>query len=308
MSEAHDFRVRWGMVIDIDKCTGCGVCVSACQKENNIPPGQDPADRMRSLNWLFIYDLSKAPGGKPEAAFLPRPCMQCGKPSCVSVCPVIATDKNEEGGIVSQIYPRCFGCRYCMASCPYHARVFNWYDPKWTPEAKKLITPNTSCRPRGVVEKCSFCHHRFMYAKDKARVAGEDPARLAEDAYIPACVEACPTGALHFGDLNNPEHKVSKLKHDPNAFRLLERLGTDPQVYYISTREWVRRLGDNYLDGEALNAPTHRYGAVGHGGGHAAAAGAAGHGSEAKAEGHAAPAAPAQPAASEAGQTGQAKE
>jgi len=251
MAAAQDFRIRWGMVIDVDKCTGCGACVVACQAENNIPPGQDPADKFRAINWLMIFDLSKkAPAGAPEAAWLPRPCMQCGKPSCVSVCPVIATDKNEEGGIVSQIYPRCFGCRYCMASCPYHARVFNWYDPVWPEGSEKMLTPNTSARPRGVVEKCSFCHHRFMYAKDKARVNGEDPDNLAEDAYIPACVQACPTGAMYFGDLNNPAHKVYELKNSPYAYRLLERLGTDPQVYYISQKDWIRRLGDNYHDDE----------------------------------------------------------
>jgi molybdopterin-containing oxidoreductase family iron-sulfur binding subunit len=176
--------------------------------------------------------------------------MQCGNPSCSTVCPVIATTKDEEGGIVSQIYPRCIGCRYCMAACPYHARYFNWYDPIWPEGLDKVLTDNVSVRPRGVVEKCTFCHHKWQEAKRQARYNGEDPYNLPEDAYIPACVEACPTGAMVFGDLKNPKHKVAKLAKSPNAFRLLEKLGTDPQVYYLSEREWVRREGDNYLKNE----------------------------------------------------------
>ena len=134
-----------------------------------------------------------------------------------------------------------------MAACPYHARYFNWFDPIWPEGMEKVLTPYASARPRGVVEKCTFCHHRFMAAKEQARMNGEDPTQLAEDAYIPACAEICPTGAIKFGDLNNPEHEVSKLAASKYAFRLLEKLGTDPQVYYYSKREWVRKLGDNYL-------------------------------------------------------------
>lgn len=260
MSAFKEFPIRWGMVIDIDKCTGCGACTVACNKENNIAPQRQQLDRIagkgfptrfKKLEWITIYELSNGKQGSAhDSAFLPRPCMQCGMPSCVTVCPATATDKNENGGIVSQIYPRCFGYRYCMASCPYHARVFNWDQPVYPEGMEKQLTPNVSVRSRGVVEKCNFCHHRWMYAKDAARVAGEDPNALPEDAYIPACAEACPTGAITFGDVKNPEHKVYELARSPYTFRLLERLGTDPQVYYMSKREWVRRQGDNYLENE----------------------------------------------------------
>lgn len=247
----RDFRIKWGMVIDVDKCTGCGACMVACQAENNIPPAKEPFDRLRQLHWILVYKLTN---GKEfpdhDVAYLPRPCMQCANPSCVSVCPVIATTKEEEGGIVSQIYPRCIGCRYCIAACPYHARVFNLFDPVWPQGMEKTLTPFVSVRPRGVVEKCTFCHHRWLQAQERARYQGKDPNHLEEGAYIPACAEACPTGAITFGDLNNPNHKVFKLSQSKYAFRLLEKLGTKPQVYYLSKRSWVRRQANHHLEQE----------------------------------------------------------
>lgn len=246
------FDVLWGMVIDLDRCTGCGACMVSCNVENNIAPPADgdASNKLLTLNWMVIYELSN---GKPfpesDIAYLPRPCMQCGNPSCSTVCPVIATTKDEEGGIVSQIYPRCIGCRYCMGACPYHSRYFNWFDPVWPGGLEKTVTPFTSTRPRGVVEKCHFCHHLFAMAKEKARKEGRDPLDLEEGEYVPACVAACPTRAITFGDLKNPNHAVYTLHKSPNAFRLLERLGTNPQVYYMSAREWVRLQGDNHLSG-----------------------------------------------------------
>ena len=278
----REFDIKWGMVIDVDKCTGCGACMVSCQVENNIAPmtekdpynyvqaltfdRDDPSDKLRTLTWMIVYELNNGKAfPEHEVAYLPRPCMQCENPACVPVCPVIATDKNEEGGIVSQIYPRCIGCRYCMAACPYHARYFNWWDPLWPKGMDKTLSPNTSVRPRGVVEKCNFCHTRFMKAKDQARMEGLDPNDLPEGYWKPACVEACPSGAITFGDLKNPEHEVYKLAHDKNSFRLLEKLGLAPQVFYHSKREWVRRQGDNYLEGEATAA------GGSHGGGHGSA-------------------------------------
>jgi menaquinone reductase, iron-sulfur cluster-binding subunit len=246
---------KWVMVIDVDRCTGCGACMAACQTENNIAPptGGEASNKLRTLTWMLVYKLSNGQAfPEHDVAYLPRPCMQCGHPSCSTVCPVIATTKDEEGGIVSQVYPRCIGCRYCMAACPYHSRYFGWFDPVWPAGMEKTLNPEVSARPRGVVEKCTFCHHLFMAAKERARYEGRDVHDLEETDYIPACAQVCPTNAIIFGDMRNPRHRVHDLVKSPHAYRLLERLGTEPQVYYMSERAWVRRLGDNYLQHEKL--------------------------------------------------------
>ena len=261
----HGNAHKFGMVIDLDKCTGCGSCMVACMSENNVPFKEDESNKKDSITWMRVYKLTN---GKPfpdnEICYLPRPCMHCGGKGdhghspCVSVCPATATDYDHGTGIVSQIYTRCFGCRYCMGACPYHARFFNWWDPKWPEGMEDYLSPDVSPRMRGVVEKCSFCFHRYQAARDKAYV--EERNTIAEEEYQTACTQACPAGAITFGDLNNPDHAVHQLVNpdphhcgrprNPKAFRLLERLQTNPKVYYISEREWVRKAGDNYLDGE----------------------------------------------------------
>ena len=257
---------KFGMVIDLDKCTGCGSCMVACMSENNVSFQADETDKLKSITWMRVYRLSN---GKffpeSEICFLPRPCMHCegrdsGHSPCISVCPVTATDYDKNTGIVSQIYSRCIGCRYCMVACPYHARYFNWWDPVWPEGMEQMLNPAVSPRMRGVVEKCSFCFHRYQAAKDKAYLNGE--RGIAEQDYQTACTLACPAGAINFGDLNNPGHKVHQLvkpdltahgkPQNPKAFRLLERLGTNPSVYYLSNRDWVRAMGDNYLPGEEV--------------------------------------------------------
>jgi len=248
-------KFKFGMVIDLDKCTGCGACTVACMSENNVGVLPDETDKIRSITWIRVYQIDN---GKPypqtEVAFIPRPCMHCQGSNghhtpCVSVCPATATDYDEETGIVSQIPTRCIGCRYCVAACPYHARYFNWFDVPWPKGLKRPLSPFVSPRMRGVVEKCTFCYHRYQLAKDKSFVSGDE---IKESDYQTACTEACPSGAITFGDLNNPKHKAHKLAKDPRAFRLLERLGTAPKVYYVSSRDWVRRKADNYLPGEKL--------------------------------------------------------
>ena len=213
--QKKEFPITWGMVIDIDKCTGCGACMASCQTENNVEPQREASNKLRATSWMLVYELTNDKAfPNHDIAYLPRPCQQCGNPPCVSVCPVIATDKNENGGIVSQVYPRCIGCRYCVAACPYHVRYFGWYDPIWPEGMDKTLSPMTSVRPRGVVEKCTFCSERLS------------------EGLQPACVEAAG-GAIVFGDLGDENSPIRKLLREKFAIRRKPDAGTSPSVYYI---------------------------------------------------------------------------
>lgn len=225
---------RWGMVIDLNKCSGCGSCVTACRMENNIPNvGAEEAQNGRAMNWMEI--ITEYEGEFPDIRIthIPRPCFQCDDAPCVVVCPVHATFINEDG-LVGQIYNRCIGCRYCMNACPYTAKCFNYSKPEIPTAFEPLQNPEVTKRMNGVVEKCTFCHHRLAMAKDVARY---EERELAEDDYQAACVECCPTNAMTFGDLDNSEHEVHHLKHSNRAFRLEEGLGTEPKVYYLKKED-----------------------------------------------------------------------
>ncbi|MHC4093044.1 MAG: 4Fe-4S dicluster domain-containing protein [Planctomycetota bacterium] len=225
---------RWGMVIDLDRCTGCQACVIACQAENNIPPPQqDQAEMGRSISWMQLATNVEGEYPNVKMKMLPRPCMHCDEPPCIKVCPVRATYKSEDG-IIGQIYSRCIGCRYCTTACPYTLRYFNWYRPEWPEPMTEGLNPDVSVRPKGVVEKCTFCHHRLIRARDQAKFEGR-PLRPGE--YVPACVEACPPKAMTFGDLDDPYSEVSKLAESRRAHRLLEDLGTEPKVIYLQEKE-----------------------------------------------------------------------
>ena len=257
--QKHNPPMRYGMAIDLDKCTGCGSCMVACMSENNVPFKEDESDKLTSITWIRVYQLTNdKPIRIPKSAIFRGPASTVkAMGATVHVCrlPRNSHRLQPETGIVSQIYTRCFGCRYCMAACPYHARYFNWWDPIWPDGMEKYLSPNVSPRMRGVVEKCSFCFHRYQLAKNKAYL--DDEQKVAEEAYQTACTQACPAGAIVFGDLNNPDHRVHQIvkpdpkngnkSRNPRAFRLLERLSTNTKVYYLSDREWVRRAGDHYL-------------------------------------------------------------
>lgn len=236
------------MVIDLDKCTGCMACSVACQAENNVSFRPDESDKLRSITWLEIYQLQNGKDYPDHRyTYLPRPCMHCDAPHhapCTFVCPVNATTRDEGSGIVGHIYPRCIGCRYCIVACPYHARDFNWWDPEWPKPMENMLNPEVSTRMRGVVEKCTFCHHRLNDARSKAYLKGEDPKTVT---YMPACGEACPTKAISFGNLLDPQSEVAKLSKDNRSFRLLSKLHTEPKVYYLSKHQWVRKLADKGL-------------------------------------------------------------
>ena len=243
MSEAAKTKARYGMVIDLDRCDGCGGCAAACAVENNVPPAREANDRT-GLTWMRVYTASNGEAFPDNrAAYFPISCQHCGDHTpCATVCPQNAVDVNPETGVVSQIPARCLGCRYCMAACPYHARYFNWFDPAWPEGMENTLNPDVSVRMRGVVEKCNFCHARWQAAEAKAAAAGRRDIDPAD--YVPACVEACPARAIAFGNLDDPSTEAAKLARSADAFRLLEGLGTGSKVYYRSKREWVRRLGD----------------------------------------------------------------
>jgi molybdopterin-containing oxidoreductase family iron-sulfur binding subunit len=227
---------RWGMVIDLDRCTACQACVGACQVENNVPPTDaDHAESGRAISWLRLVRHEEGEHGtRPQLRLSPVPCMHCDVPPCTKVCPVKATQIDSEG-LVGQIYPRCIGCRYCTTACPYTVREFNWETPEFPQPLDQGLSPDVSIRPKGVVEKCTFCHHRLQQARDRARLENRP---LAPGDYVPACVETCPTNAMYFGDLDDENSEVSLLGQSPRAFRLLEELGTEPKVTYLSKGEW----------------------------------------------------------------------
>lgn len=234
---------RYGMVIDLDRCIGCGSCMVACGAENNVPSLAQSSVRKGITPVLVRRVSNEKEGTARREVFVPIMCMHCEHDTpCVKVCPQQAVEFDKATGIVMQMPQRCLGCRYCMTACPYHARYYNWWDPAWPQGMEKSLNPGVAVRMRGVVEKCNLCHARLHTAKEKAAAAGRREIDPAD--YVPACAEACPTGAIHFGNLADPNDSVANEIRSPEAFRLLARLGTEPKVYYKSKEAWVRALAE----------------------------------------------------------------
>ncbi|MFV1965440.1 MAG: 4Fe-4S dicluster domain-containing protein [Pirellulaceae bacterium] len=230
-------RRKWGMVIDLDKCAGCRCCAVSCRLENNVPiAGPEQAKLGRPIFWMDMLSVGEGEYGGIQGHFLPTPCNHCESAPCVKVCPVGATYINEEG-IVAQIWARCIGCRYCTTACPYTRRYFNWYAPSWPEQLKNQLNPDVATRPKGVVEKCTFCHHRIRRARQQAR-AEDRELTDADVRKLPACAHSCPAEAIVFGDLSDPHSEVSRLARSPRAIRLQEELGTHPKVIYLRETKW----------------------------------------------------------------------
>lgn len=221
---------RWGMAIDLDRCTGCSACVAACYLENNIPlTSREDHQRGREMSWLRLEPF--ATGGR--LLWIPMMCQHCDHAPCENVCPVFATYHNPEGLNV-QVYNRCVGTRYCANNCPYKVRRFNWFDHEPAGTLRLLHNPDVSRRSKGIMEKCTFCVHRIRRAKDLAK----DEQRLVRDGeVVTACAQTCPAKAITFGNLLDPASAVSKLAVSPRAYRILEAVGTRPAVYYLSDRQ-----------------------------------------------------------------------
>ncbi|HEX7598873.1 MAG TPA: 4Fe-4S dicluster domain-containing protein, partial [Polyangia bacterium] len=224
---------RWGMAIDLSACVGCGTCVVACQSENNVPVvGPEQVRKGRVMHWMRIDRYYEGPAASPRVIHQPMLCQQCDNAPCETVCPVNATNHAPDG-LNQMAYNRCVGTRYCANNCPYKVRRFNFLDfTSELPASMQLaFNPEVTVRPRGVMEKCTFCVQRIRNAEQVAKREGRD---LRDSDVVPACAAACPARAIVFGDINNPESDVSRLSRSNRGFHVLEELNTKPAVTYLT--------------------------------------------------------------------------
>jgi molybdopterin-containing oxidoreductase family iron-sulfur binding subunit len=230
---------RWAMAVDLNSCTGCAACVVACNAENNIPVvGPELMHKGREMHWIRIdrFEEKVAPGPN-DVRFVPMMCQHCGSAPCEMVCPVYATYHSSEG-LNAQVYNRCVGTRYCSNNCPYKVRSFNWFDysaPEKTtfafPEPLNWqLNPDVTVRSKGVMEKCTMCVQRILEGKGTAK----DEGREVRDGEIQtACAQSCPTKAITFGDLADPDSAVHEKSFGERKYWVFQELNTKPGVTYL---------------------------------------------------------------------------
>ena len=232
-SHDHD-TYRWAMVIDLDRCIGCGACSAACYAENNLGVvGLEQVRNGREMAWMSIeryQDVNK----KENVIFLPMLCQHCDNAPCESVCPVYAPHHSKEG-LNNQVYNRCIGTRFCSQNCPYKVRRFNWLDWQWDGTEKLQLNPDVTVRSKGVMEKCSFCVQRI---KDAHGIAKDENREIRDGEVVPACVQTCPTDAITFGNLMDPNSRVRQLVKDARAYQVMGYLNTKPAVIYLKKKIW----------------------------------------------------------------------
>ena len=235
-------RNRWAMVVDLSACVGCGNCVVACHAENNVATvGKRECNRGHRMHWLRIDRYYEGDSANLRTKFQVMPCQHCENAPCENVCPVAATTHSPDG-INEMTYNRCVGTRYCSNNCPYKVRRFNFfsYSDEFSgdTEMRLAYNPQVTVRGRGIMEKCTFCIQRIRAAEFKSKDTG-DP--IADGAVVTACAQACPAGAIVFGNLADPKSRVSQLVKSDRGYRLLEELNTQPRVTYLA-KVWNRKV------------------------------------------------------------------
>lgn len=230
-------NARWAMAVDLDKCTGCSACVTACQSENNVPwVGEEQVVMGRDMHWIrmerYYETVDASHSGPVDVRFLPMICQHCGNAPCEPVCPVYAAYHTPEG-LNAQVYNRCVGTRYCANNCPYKVRVFNWFGFSDVPEPMNWgYNPDVTVRSNGVMEKCSFCVQRIREVENRARIEGQRPVRDGE--VVPACQQSCPAEAIVFGNIRDPQSRVAQVTRNERGYRVLDELiNTQPAVTYL---------------------------------------------------------------------------
>lgn len=230
MSGPDESQYSWGMVVDLDRCTGCQACVVACQAENNIPINEEERFlEHRANEWIRIERYWEGEFPDVKARFIPVFCQQCQNAPCEPVCPVNATYHSADGLNV-MVYPRCVGTRYCGNNCPYNVRFFNWSEPTWPEPLTSQLNRDVTVRSKGVIEKCTFCIQRINRAR---RTANAEGRTVGDGELQPACAQACPTNTLIFGNWKDPDSRINRLASDPRQYTLLDHLGTEPAVIYL---------------------------------------------------------------------------